>query len=241
MSAFRPSVPFAFNSRRYHAHPEQDPLTIFQPMINANRTCPAARWVELDKNNGEEHAVLVFTDGAASNNGYSNVRGGCGIALRPDVSNGISFPLERVGSAPLTSNRTELRAAHVALTLRDWQKEGFGKLVIGCDSQYVVRGACEWVVNWKENGWKNTNGRNVSNKDLWMMLIGRIEELERAGTVVQFYLILRRYNLADGLAKAGAVSDSAFQCTISYLTFHRSKNYTNVPTEWIDVAVDQWL
>ncbi|KJA14335.1 hypothetical protein HYPSUDRAFT_150563 [Hypholoma sublateritium FD-334 SS-4] len=179
-------------------------------MINANRICPAPRWVELDsewESGGDEHAVLVFTDGAAPNNGYSNVRGGCGIALRPDTFNGISFPLERVGGAPLSSNRAELRAVHAALTLRDWRKEGFGKLVIACDSQYVVRGACEWVVNWKENGWKNTNGRNVTNKDLWMMLIRRIEELERAGTVVQFYLILRRYNLADRLAKAGVVGD----------------------------------
>ncbi len=203
----QPPVPFYVNSRRYPAFSDQNPLDIFKPMYNAH-VYPKPRWVQLDPTpGGRNHAVLVFTDGSAPNNGYANVRAGCGIALRPDYRYGVSFPLERVPGKPVTSNRAELRAAHAALSLHNWHAEGFGKIVVACDSKYVVRGAAEYVASWEQNGWRNTYNREVANKDLWVMLIQAIRNLEAAGTIVQFYHINRNFNgWADSLAKQGAVS-----------------------------------
>ena len=87
-----------------------------------------------------------------------------------------------------------------------WVGEGFGKIVVATDSEYVVNGVNEWVVRWRANGWKNSAGRAIANKDLWLMLLSAIEKLEADGMVVQFYLIQRKFNLADRLAKKGAVS-----------------------------------
>ncbi|KAF8966438.1 ribonuclease H-like domain-containing protein [Flammula alnicola] len=198
-----PPVAFTLNSRRYPAPASQDPLTIFKPMINMC-TVPGPRWVEMDKTGGSKHAILIFTDGAAPNNGLQNVRAGCGISIRPDGRGEFSFPLERVSNEPLTSNRAELRAAYAALCLRYWNGEGFEKIVIATDSEYLVFGVNEWVLRWKKNGWKNSEGKNVKNKDLWQILLKKIEDEESMGMVVQFYLIQRRFNLADAAAKKGA-------------------------------------
>lgn len=211
-------IPFTPNSRRFPAPPTQGPLTVFTPMINAY-SFPAPRWVLLDPApHGTCHAVLVFADGAAPDNGGADARAGCGVVVRPDGKAPVSFALERVGTAPLTSNRAELRAAHAALRLRVWVGEGFGKIVVATDSEYVVHGANEWVVRWRASGWKNSARRAIANKDLWLMLITAIEGLEAEGVVVQFYLIQRKLNLADRLAKQGAVSADLPPSVLLHLT-----------------------
>lgn len=50
------------------------------------------------------------------------------------------------------------------------------------------------------------------------MLITAIEGLEAEGVVVQFYLIQRKFNLADRLAKQGAVSADLPPSVLLHLT-----------------------
>jgi len=38
------------------------------------------------------------------------------------------------------------------------------------DSKYVKSGITEWIHNWKKNGWKTADKKNVKNKDLWTEL-----------------------------------------------------------------------
>ena len=57
------------NSHRYPAPLNQDPLTIFRPMINVC-LIPAPWWVHVDS--AGLGIVLLFTDGAAINNGQPN-------------------------------------------------------------------------------------------------------------------------------------------------------------------------
>ena len=38
------------------------------------------------------------------------------------------------------------------------------------DSQYVKNGITVWISNWKRNGWKTSNGKQVKNQDLWQAL-----------------------------------------------------------------------
>ncbi len=133
-----------------------------------------------------------------------------GAVLRcaPDYRYGVSFPLERVPGKPVTSNRAELRAAHAALSLHDWHAEGFGKIVVACDSKYVVRGATEYVASWEQNtGGEIRTTEKLPIRIYGSCLIQAIRNLEAAGTIVQFYHINRNFNgWADSLAKQGAVS-----------------------------------
>jgi ribonuclease HI len=154
-----PSITGGSAKRRFTTQTDGNPLDLFKPAINAC-SVPAPRWVHTDSMG--KVSLLVFTDGAAPNNGRADVRAGCGVVFRPDGKSSISFPLERSkdGHAP-TSNRAELRAVIAALKLRYWPGEGFDRIVIGSDSEYVVRGICEWIAKWKRRGWRTAKGTPV--------------------------------------------------------------------------------
>jgi ribonuclease HI len=109
--------------------------------------------------NTEAKWVEIFTDGACSGNPGA---GGWGAILRfgkveKELSGG-----ERV----TTNNRMELTAAIVAL--ESLTKPSQVKLYT--DSQYVQKGAQEWLPNWAERGWKTADKKPVKNDDLWQRL-----------------------------------------------------------------------
>lgn len=45
-----------------------------------------------------------------------------------------------------------------------------GKVTVTTDSQYVQRGATQWLPNWKKNGWKTAGKKPVMNGELWREL-----------------------------------------------------------------------
>ena len=65
-----------------------------------------------------------------------------------------------------TNNQMELLAPIEAL-----KKIPKGsKVQIFTDSKYVKSGITEWIHNWKKNGWKTANKKEVRNKALWAEL-----------------------------------------------------------------------
>lgn len=150
--------------------------------------------------------MLMFIDGSSLNNGSPNARAGYGVVFAPlEWFSPISARLEQDGN-PQTSNRAELRAVLASLALRYWAGEGFTRIVLACDSEYVVKGISEWILKWRRNGWKTTAGIPVANQDLWKKLEAKLREMEGQGMLVQFWKIPREWNEADEYAKAGAVT-----------------------------------
>ena len=103
----------------------------------------------------------IFTDGACSGNPGA---GGWGAILR---YNQVEKELSG-GEPDTTNNRMELTAVIKAL----------GQLKEPCnvklysDSQYVVDAFLQgWIENWRNNGWKNSNKKEVKNVDLWEELL----------------------------------------------------------------------
>ena len=41
------------------------------------------------------------------------------------------------------------------------------QVLVVTDSQYTKNGIERWIHGWKKNGWKNSHGKAVKNKDLW--------------------------------------------------------------------------
>ncbi|KAK4113373.1 hypothetical protein N656DRAFT_797251 [Canariomyces notabilis] len=121
--------------------------------------------------------VLVYVDGACTNNGQAKPRAGWAVVHGPgDVTFGRLEDKGPFGDDSVaTSNRAELRAVIAALRLCDWQTEGFNSLVIATDSTYVVDGATGWARGWVRNGRKTRTGAHVKNKDLWELLLGETE------------------------------------------------------------------
>lgn len=104
--------------------------------------------------------VIIYTDGACS---YNPGPGGWGCVLIYK-----EHRKEASGSEPqTTNNRMELTAAIEALRL----------LKRGCfvdlytDSAYLCNAfERNWLSNWKRNGWKTANRKDVENRDLWKQL-----------------------------------------------------------------------
>jgi ribonuclease HI len=105
-------------------------------------------------------SIEVFCDGACSGNPGP---GGWGAILR---YNGTEKELAGF-EADTTNNRMEMLAVITSLeTLtRPCQVK------ITTDSQYVVKGATEWIKGWLKNNWKNSQKKDVMNRDLWERLL----------------------------------------------------------------------
>jgi ribonuclease HI len=157
--------------------------------------------------------LLVYTDGACLNNGQPNPAAGWGFVFResepdrPEVGR-VSGRLEDHGPSgephPQTSNRAELRAVIAVLQFRAWFGEGWTRLVIATDSEYVTKGATEWVRTWGRNGWVTSNRTTVKNRDLWEELLGEVIGYRESGMEICFWRIPRAWNTeADHIAKAG--------------------------------------
>lgn len=99
----------------------------------------------------------VFTDGASSPDG----RAGWAYVV---VKDGIEIRRRQGSALGVTHQRMEIRAIAEALLAfpRDVPVE-----VIG-DSAYAID--CfknGWHVRWQQNGWRNSSGKPVANRDEW--------------------------------------------------------------------------
>ena len=103
--------------------------------------------------------VDLFTDGACSGNPGP---GGWGALLRfgaheKEISG---------GEEQTTNNRMELRAVIAGLGAI----KGPCDVTIHTDSEYVLKGATQYLENWKKRGWRTSDKKEVKNVDLWQEL-----------------------------------------------------------------------
>lgn len=108
--------------------------------------------------------VKAWTDGSCWPNDGSGP-GGWGVVLEHPAS---GTRKELFGGMPTaTNNRAELTAAIKALEALN--KPCFVKLFT--DSRYVANGFVRgWVNSWRRRDWRNAEGREVANRDLWEQL-----------------------------------------------------------------------
>ena len=103
--------------------------------------------------------VEIYTDGACSGNPGP---GGWGALLR---FGGTEKELSG-GEPNTTNNRMELMGAIAALEALTKP----ARVKLHTDSQYVQKGATEWLPGWEKRGWKTADKKDVKNADLWQRL-----------------------------------------------------------------------
>jgi len=104
--------------------------------------------------------VEIFSDGACSGNPGP---GGWGTILRCDGQ-----VKELSGYAPeTTNNRMELCGAIAGLAALKRPC----RVQLTTDSEYVKKGITEWIEGWVRRGWKNSQKKDVANRDLWEQLL----------------------------------------------------------------------
>ncbi|KAI0113115.1 ribonuclease H-like protein [Daldinia grandis] len=190
--------------------PNETPEHHFPLQIISSRF-PQPRFI----NRYDSHEILILIDGSCINNGSKDraakpPSGGCSFTFKgpgrhgsgvehpfkdADYNDGgmVGFPLEKFGpggeSYGATSNRAKLRAVIAALEFRDWQKEGWRRIVVATDLKYVADGAISHLPTWVRRGWRTRRSKKVANRDLWEELNGIIEDLQRRGTLISFWLL----------------------------------------------------
>lgn len=106
--------------------------------------------------------IRIYTDGACSGNpgpgGWAMV-----FNTKDECKTYSGYELDA------TNNRMELMA--FLKSIEKISKDKYKKknsYEIYSDSAYVVNGInCGWLYNWKLNGWKTKDGKDIKNRDIW--------------------------------------------------------------------------
>jgi ribonuclease HI len=115
-------------------------------------------------------SIRIFTDGACTGNPGP---GGWGsIVSLPDGT-----VRELGGGVPATTNnRMEMAAAIRALAALEPTEPTV--IVVYTDSTYLIRGITQWIFGWRSRGWKNAEGKDVANRELWEELSRQLARLK---------------------------------------------------------------
>lgn len=123
----------------------------------------------------------IFTDGACSDNGKRNAKGGYGVHVYKDTRLDISQRL--LLNEPQTNNRAELRGIQAAFDLIDqhgstWLTD-HTEIKVWSDSEYSINCLTKWAKGWKSHGWKKSDDGLIQNIDLIKPLCDRLDRMSR--------------------------------------------------------------
>lgn len=114
-------------------------------------------------------SIRVFTDGSVLHNGKKHAIGGSGVFFGNDDPRNTSIGFSSTDRDVVTNQVTELLAAITALrTLHEANVRG---VILYTDSKYVIQSCTTWCKRWMQNGWVNSFGQPVANKQLIQTLI----------------------------------------------------------------------
>lgn len=117
--------------------------------------------------------MVMFVDGGCRNNGYPEAFGACAChVVRKRGQNETFARRLPAGRSPVpTSQRAELCAIIIALK-RAIKKRGYldanpyMNITIHTDSRYAHGCMTQWCQKWQNNGFINSSGYEVTNRDL---------------------------------------------------------------------------
>ncbi|CAD6964948.1 unnamed protein product [Tilletia controversa] len=137
-----------------------------------------------------------------------------------NLSHALEVPPDTVllQSTTLTTKRAAIRAALAALEYADWFEEGFDQVVIGVAHDWLVRGICADIWQWRQDGWVVKGaagaelgvdeGERVPDRDLWELLDETVRTYEAIDCNVRFWRVNKAdLGTAKELAVAGAIND----------------------------------
>ena len=137
--------------------------------------------------------IKIYTDGSCLENPGKG--GWAAIIIIDGIKTQIKGNKENT-----TNNQMELLAPINAL-----KKIPKGnKVQIFTDSKYVKSGITEWIHNWKKNGWKTSDKKDVKNKDLWTELDNLARAFEIEWRWVKAHSTDELNNEVDLLARSSA-------------------------------------
>lgn len=147
-----------------------------------------------------ESRVIVYTDGACSNNGNyrKEIRAGYGVWW------GIDHPLNV--SARLTGTPTNQRAeiAAVNKAIQQAINKGIKTLCIRTDSMFIINCVTKWVKGWLKKNWIKADGKPVVHKKEFLIMLDALKKVDVKWEHVRGHAGVTGNEMADQLAVSGA-------------------------------------
>lgn len=132
----------------------------------------------------------VWVDGACRGNGDRDAIGAAAAVFEDRNGRQISWIrfLDSDYYTPVTNQRAELTSVIIALQEAICKAQSLDNnprvdVTIHTDSKYVVGCMTKWIYRWAENGWVNSQGNTVANKDLIKEASDLDDELKEFGDV----------------------------------------------------------
>ena len=143
--------------------------------------------------------IIIYCDGACSNNQSSINKGGWGAVLR------YKNNLKEIcgGKRNTTNQQMEIMACIRALEAIKTKNIG---IEVFSDSAYLVN--CinqKWYKKWEQNGWTNSKREAVANQDLWLRLLDLINTFQSGIKFIKVkgHAGIKLNEIADNLARKG--------------------------------------
>jgi len=143
---------------------------------------------------------VVYTDGCCFSNGKVGAVGGVGVYWAPCHPRNVS---EYLDVAKPTNQIAELRAASRALECAIGMN--LKSVELRTDSKYTIKSMTEWIENWRANGWKTSNNKDVSNKEEMIRLSELCKKINVLWVHVPGHEGIYGNEEADRLARQGAI------------------------------------
>ncbi|KAI1270110.1 ribonuclease H-like domain-containing protein [Xylariaceae sp. FL1019] len=145
--------------------------------------------------------TMVFeVDGGCRRNGQPRPLGAAACCLQMRSGRKHYARTERLPSNPSPTNqRAEITAISMALK---WALEKYDEdnicarlnVIIKSDSKYAVNAMSDWIYKWSSNGWVNSAGYEVANRDL-IQQASRLDDRVRELGSVRYEWIPREDNI----------------------------------------------
>ena len=148
-----------------------------------------------NKNNKNNKNIIIYTDGACSNNGKKNAKAGIGIY----IENMYDISEKLLGKQ--TNQRAELYAILKALQIININN--YHNIIIYTDSQYSINCITKWIKNWIRNNWLDQKNKPVKNKDL----IESIYNICKTNSHIIFKHVLAHTNATDNHSIGNSKAD----------------------------------
>ena len=191
----------------------------------------------ISKKNDE---IIVFTDGACSNNGKTTAIAGIGVYFEENDKRNVSKRIKGKQS----NNTAELSAViEVFTVLKNEIKEG-GDVTIYTDSEYVIKCCTSYGEKCEKNNWgASKRGRKIPNAEL----VKQVYTLYKQSDNVNIVWVKAHTNKDDTLSKGNEGADRLANLSIEDSNIDKiinnpphlgddTKNYINVPFENKDFA-----
>lgn len=145
--------------------------------------------------------IVVFTDGACSNNGKDGAKAGIGIYFGKKDPRNVS---KRIGGKQ-TNNTAELTAIICVATILEEEIENGVEVQIYSDSQYAIWCCTSYGAKCEKAGWRNPNDKSkpIPNVEL----VKFAYETYKGKTNVKFNHVMAHTGKRDAISKGNEKAD----------------------------------